>query len=67
MTSSAHEGKTVVFVDAIKLRHEGVIVGQSQDGETQYVRSTNLRLPPVVRAQEWHFTIRTEALDQHLI
>lgn len=62
MTSSAHEGKAVVFIDAIRMRHEGVIVGQSEDGSLTYVRSTKMD-----SGRAWDFSIRTESLDQYLV
>lgn len=53
MKPSQFDGKQISYVDHFRLTHEGVIVGQSDNGELLFVRSINPKVPP----QEWHFTI----------
>lgn len=50
---SQYDGQSVLYVDAAKLRHSGVVVGQSPDGAWYYVQSDNPKVP----AQRWHFQI----------
>jgi hypothetical protein len=56
LSTSPLAGRSVRYVDAIRLLHTGVIVGQSRDGAWQYVRSDN---PRADQAAEWHFKLRT--------
>ena len=53
MKPSQFDGKQITYVDHFRLTHEGVIVGESDDGKQLYVRSINPKAPP----QEWHFAI----------
>lgn len=50
---SQYDGQAVLYVDALKLRHSGVVVGQSPNGEWYYIQSDNPKVPP----QKWHFQI----------
>lgn len=55
MNESAYNGQTIVYVDHMRLQHEGVIVGEDEAGDFVYVQSTM----PGVRAAPsgWHFKV----------
>ncbi|TXH08866.1 MAG: hypothetical protein E6R03_17570 [Hyphomicrobiaceae bacterium] len=57
LRQSPYSGRRVAYVDAIRLTHTGVIVGQSANGSWQYVRSDS---PRADQQAEWHFRISTE-------
>lgn len=59
MIPSAYDGRSVVYVDAAKLQHSGVIVGQSSDRQWYYVQSDNPNAP----AASWHFKVSAAMIE----
>ena len=58
MIPSEFDGQTVLYVDAMRLQHSGVIVGQSRNQQWLYVQSDNPNVPP----QKWHFKVARDVL-----
>jgi hypothetical protein len=53
MKPSEFDGQFVNYVDAVKIQHQGIVVGQTEDEQWIYVQSTNPKVPPA----DWHFKI----------
>lgn len=62
MQPSIYDGQKVTYVDPLNLVHTGVIVGQSDDGQWQFVQSDN----PAAPDAEWHFRIATANITAFL-
>lgn len=63
LISGDQDGKRVIYVDGLRLQHSGVIVGQSVDGQTYYVRSDRDGVPDA----PWHFTVAADSLPGVLV
>ena len=63
MQASEHDGEQVLYIDAMRRQHSGVIVGQSEDGGWFYVQSDNLRDDD----SAWHFQVARAVLPGVLV
>lgn len=63
MKTSEFDGQAVVYVDALKIPHTGVVVGQSNDGARLLIQSDNPNAP----AAAWHFSVDRELIDAVLV
>ena len=63
MKSSEFDGQSVLYVDALKIPHSGVIVGQSNDESVLLVQSDNPNAPKA----DWHFSVTRELLPAVLV
>jgi hypothetical protein len=63
IVASEFDGRRVVHVDAMRLQHSGVIVGQSQDGAWLFVQSDR----PGVSEKVWHFKVKRAILPAILV
>lgn len=63
MKSSEFDGQQVLYIDNLKLKHSGVIVGQSEDAQRILVRSDN----PNVSDAPWHFSVAREIISGVLV
>lgn len=58
MIPSEFDGQQVLYVDAMKLQHSGVVVGQSKDRAWLYIQSDHPKAPP----RAWHFKVSRSVL-----
>ena len=62
MKPSDYDGQFVNYVDPVKIQHQGIVVGQSEDTRWIYVKSTNPKVPPA----DWHFKISSAVIENTL-
>lgn len=58
MNPSEFNGRRVLHIDGGGVQHSGLIVGETDDGESVYVQSDN----PIAPLAEWHFTVSKSVL-----
>ncbi len=63
MKTSEFDGQAVAYVDALKIPHTGVVVGQSNDGAQILIQSDNPNAPQA----DWHFSVSRELIDAVLV
>lgn len=63
MKPSPFNGRQVLYVDNLRLRHSGIVVGQTNDGAWAYVQSDD----PNVKPAQWHFKVDTRLLPGVLV
>jgi hypothetical protein len=59
MKPSPYDGQFVNYVDPVKIQHRGIVVGQTEDEQWIYVKSTNPKVPPA----DWHFKVSARVID----
>jgi len=63
MITSEFDGQAVNYIDAMRIQHQGVVVGQSADRQFILVQSSN----PKAGAADWHFKVRRLLLPGVLV
>lgn len=59
MIETQYDGQKVEYIDPLMMRHTGVVIGGSEDGEWLFVQSDQY---VVSDPDEWHFKVRVEML-----
>lgn len=67
MKSSELDGKQIFYQDTAGLRHAGIIVGQSDDGEVVFVQADYELLDIEPSGSAWDWSIRRDWLNQTTI
>jgi hypothetical protein len=62
MKPSAFDGQFVNYVDPVKIQHQGIVVGASDDSQWLYIQSTN----PKVEPADWHFKVSADVIESVL-
>ena len=62
IVTSEFDGRTVAYIDPLKLQHSGRVVGRSPDGDWYYIQSDQ----PGVEPAHWHFRITSDLLAHSL-
>jgi len=59
MKKTKFDGQFVNYVDPVKIQHQGVVVGASDDGKWTFIQSTNPNVPPA----DWHFKVNSKLVE----
>jgi hypothetical protein len=63
MKPSEFDGQPVLYIDALKIPHSGIVVGQSADESRILVQSDNPNVPEA----QWHFSVQRDLIDAVLV